>query len=63
VKLLKNLTLGMLLYKETAPTLLAMLSESVLGIANVIFLPACVVGGLKGKGSQLGVVISTNILY
>ena len=45
---LKNLTLGMLLYKDTASTLSAMLSESVLGIANVIFLPPSVVGGLKG---------------
>ena len=34
---LKNLTLGMLLYKDTASTLSAMLSESVLGTANVIF--------------------------
>jgi len=45
---LKNLTLGMLLYKDNASTLSAMLSESVFGIANVIFLSPCVVGGLKG---------------
>ena len=43
-----GLSLGMLLYKDTASTLSAMLSESVFGIANVIFLPPCVVGGLKG---------------
>jgi hypothetical protein len=38
----------MLLYKESALTLSAVLSDSVLGIANVIYLSPCVVGGLKG---------------